>query len=80
MDDEALEAASYPAPQEAPAENVDWAKVEQSGRGMTLKLLGGGMARLWRCMKFAMSSRSAERPEASACYSASSFDLMYQRE
>ena len=41
MDDEALEAALYPAPQEAPAEDVDWAKVESdlSGRGMTLKLL-----------------------------------------
>ena len=41
MDDEALEAALYPAPQEAPAEGVDWAKVESdlSGRGMTLKLL-----------------------------------------
>ena len=41
MDDEALEAALYPPPQEAPAEDVDWAKVERdlSGRGMTLKLL-----------------------------------------
>ncbi len=37
----ALEAALYPAAQEAPAEDVDWAQVEQdlSGRGMTLKLL-----------------------------------------
>ena len=41
LDDEALEAALYPAPREAPAEDVDWAKVEKdlSRRGMTLKLL-----------------------------------------
>ena len=41
LDDEALEASLYPAPREAPAEDVDWAKVEKdlSRRGMTLKLL-----------------------------------------
>ncbi|MYA40926.1 MAG: IS21 family transposase [Gemmatimonadetes bacterium] len=41
MDDEAVEAALYPAAQEAPAEDVDWAKIEKalSGRGVTLKLL-----------------------------------------
>ena len=41
LDDGALEAALYPAPREAPAEDVDWAKVEKdlSRRGMTLKLL-----------------------------------------
>ena len=37
LDDGALEAALYPAPREAPAEDVDWAKVEKdlSRRGMT---------------------------------------------
>ena len=41
MDDEAVEAALYPAAEEAPTEDVDWAKVEKalSGRGVTLKLL-----------------------------------------
>ena len=41
LDDEALEAALYPAPREAPTEDADWAKVEKdlSGRGVTLKLL-----------------------------------------
>ena len=41
LDDEALEAALYPVPREALAEDVDWARVEKdlSGRGMTLKLL-----------------------------------------
>ena len=41
LDDEALEAALYPVPREALAEDVDWAKVEKdlSRRGMTLKLL-----------------------------------------
>jgi len=41
LDDDALEAALYPVPREAPAEDVDWAKVEKdlSRRGMTLKLL-----------------------------------------
>ena len=41
LDDEALEAALYPVPREAPAEDVDWARVEKdlSRRGMTLKLL-----------------------------------------
>ena len=42
MDEEALEAALYPAPAEAaPQQEVDWAKVEKdlSGRGVTLKLL-----------------------------------------
>ena len=41
LDDEALEAALYPAPREAATEDADWAKVEKdlSGRGVTLKLL-----------------------------------------
>ena len=43
LDDEALEAALYPAPGKAavPEEDVDWEQVETdlSGRGMTLRLL-----------------------------------------
>ena len=41
MDEEALEAALYPPPQEAPTEDVDWSAVEKalSVSGVTLKLL-----------------------------------------
>ena len=42
MEEEALEEALYPAPRQAPAEDVDWEKVEgelSARRGVTLKLL-----------------------------------------
>ena len=63
MDDEALEAALYPAPREAPAEDVDWEKVEKdlsARRGVTLKLLWGewrethpdGMSYVTWCRRF----------------------------
>ena len=73
MEEEALDAALYPAPPPRPPEDVDWARVEAelSGRGVTLRLLWeewradrpGGMSYPTWCRRFRAAAAFAARDD-----------------